>query len=353
MHEKRDDVGGRFHGDFQGLENWTTETDVLDELEGIGIEPEFDCHPVSEFICFDPKGRELVLQSSMPLFYLVRRGPIHGSLDQGLKRAAIGAGAQIHFESRRHHLRDAGIVAEGPHSADVIASGYVFQTDMADGCFAVLGERLAPQGYAYLLVHGGRGTVATCMYGGFHNERKYVERTVAFFRDRAGLRWTSARRFGGSGHFSLPETAQRGALFYAGESAGFQDALFGFGLRYSIVSGSLAARAIVSDGRQRYDELWQRRLGGQLRASMANRWLYRRLGDSGRGFVLGAVLKGKDAREFMRRLYEPRWFNNWIRSSRFRSRLARAERVREACDCTWCRGQRTSKGSRSSTKPSP
>jgi len=30
-------VGSRFHGDFQGLENWSDRVDILDELRGAGI----------------------------------------------------------------------------------------------------------------------------------------------------------------------------------------------------------------------------------------------------------------------------------------------------------------------------
>lgn len=40
----------RFHRDFQGLENWTTEADVLAESQALGIEPDFDCTPVCEFL---------------------------------------------------------------------------------------------------------------------------------------------------------------------------------------------------------------------------------------------------------------------------------------------------------------
>ncbi len=38
VYERRSDVGGRFHGDFQGLENWTTDIDVLEELASLGID---------------------------------------------------------------------------------------------------------------------------------------------------------------------------------------------------------------------------------------------------------------------------------------------------------------------------
>ena len=37
VHEASAGVSSRFQGDFQGLENWTTRNDVLDELRGQGI----------------------------------------------------------------------------------------------------------------------------------------------------------------------------------------------------------------------------------------------------------------------------------------------------------------------------
>src|SRR5437773_8925477 len=55
VHERCSDVGHRFHDDFQGLENWTTDGDVLDELVGLGIEPTFDHTPIREAVVFDPR----------------------------------------------------------------------------------------------------------------------------------------------------------------------------------------------------------------------------------------------------------------------------------------------------------
>jgi hypothetical protein len=67
-----------------------------------------------------------------------------------------------------------------PHRADVIAAGYVFDTDMADCCYATVSDQLAPAGYSYLLIEQGRGTVASCMFKGFHDERQYLDATLAF-----------------------------------------------------------------------------------------------------------------------------------------------------------------------------
>ena len=72
VYERSADVGTRFHGDFQGLENWSTEGDVLDELAGLGVELNFEHIPIREQVCYDMDGREYLLRSPEPLYYLDR-----------------------------------------------------------------------------------------------------------------------------------------------------------------------------------------------------------------------------------------------------------------------------------------
>ena len=40
VYEIREDSGARFDGDFQGIENWTSEMDFFDELEEWGLNSE-------------------------------------------------------------------------------------------------------------------------------------------------------------------------------------------------------------------------------------------------------------------------------------------------------------------------
>ncbi len=187
VHEKERDVGGRFHGDFQGLENWTSSTDIIAEIESMGIRPNFDHVPYHEQVCFDSLGRKLAARSSVPLYYLVRRGSAPGTLDRGLLQQALDLGVEVRFQDRVDHLPEGGIVATGPRGVDAIAVGYLFETASADGAWVALDQRLAPGGYAYLLIHGGRGTVASCMFEDFHREAVYLERTVSFFTSRLGI----------------------------------------------------------------------------------------------------------------------------------------------------------------------
>ena len=342
--ERRPDVGGRFHGDFQGIENWSTRGDALEELAAAGIEATFDAAPFREGLFFDPDGREHRYRSTEPLFYLVRRGAGEGTLDSALKEQAIEAGVEIRFGESKDHLPDGGIVAQGPRAADAIAVGWVFETDAADGAYGALSESLAPRGYSYLLIHGGRGTVASCMFDRYHEEKVHLERTVAFFERHAGLRMRNARRFGGTGNFAVPSTARRGGLLFAGEAAGFQDALWGFGMRYAMLSGHLAARSILETGGSDYDVRWKQRLGGPLRSAIVNRSAYDVLGDRGYRALMRQIERARDPRAWLRDHYAGSVLKTLLfplARRRVRSRRKETACVQEGCDCTWCRCSHT------------
>lgn len=305
LYECRADVGERFHGDYQGLDNWSTAGDVLEELHAFGIEPDFDTMPVHEMTLYDPWSRPHRCRSNKPLFYLIRRGAQPGTLDHALKQQVLGQGIPIHFK-QSVELTDRGIVAHGPRRGNVIAIGYVFKTDMADGVFAAVGDRLAPKGYAYLLIHRGLGTVAVCLFDDFSGRNLYLERTVDFFSRYVGLRMHSPQRFGGVGDTAGgPRLTRAGHCLHVGEAAGFQDALFGFGIRYAMTSGHLAAQAIGIGDAGVYDRLWKSRLGGYLRTARFNRFLYARGGCLGYAYLINRVCKTRDPREWLRRFYAP------------------------------------------------
>ena len=341
LSERQTDVGRRFHGDFQGLENWTTSGDVLDELASGGIEPTFEATPFRECVVFDPSGAAYTYRSPDPMWYLVRRGAEAGTLDHALKEQALAAGVELRFGRTVEHLPDGGIVAHGPHRPDAIAVGYVFETDRADGAYAVVSDKLAPKGYGYLLVCGGRGTVASCMFTDFHNEKQYRERTVAFFEEHVGLQMSNPRRFGGFGNVYVSSVARKGNLLYVGEAAGFQDALFGFGIRFAVLSGQLAARAWIEGSPERYDRLWRGRLDGVLRLALVNRYLYERLGNRGYTGLMRRIDRAQDARRFLRRWYTGGTFRRWLyplaRRKVLRGKHDLLGKCPAGCDCTWCR----------------
>ena len=346
VHEMRANVGMRLHGDFQGLENWTTEGDVLEELADLGIEPSFECVPIREQVCFDPNGDEHVFKSEQPFYYLVGRGTHAGTLDRGLRDQATGLGVELRFNDAVHHLPEGGIVAQGPQTADIIAVGYLFDTNASDGAYAVVDDRLAPDGYGYLLISKGRGTLASCIFRDFHNEAAYLEKTLAFFQSKVRFAMGSPRRFGGYGNAWTSGPVRNGGLLYLGESAGFQDALWGFGMRYAMVSGALAAKAIASGSPAWYDDLVRDRIRGLQRTSVVTRYAYAKLGDRGYRTLAHRMERSSDPRGWLRRGYAPAWWKRLAFPFARRSFHPKVQHVpvHDDCDCTWCQCHRGAKG---------
>jgi len=329
-------VGARFHSDFQGLENWSAERDILDELADAGIKATFDRHPVRESTVFDAWGNAYEVHGKRPLYYLIRRGSGNGSLDRSLLDQAVAAGAELRFGDRVSKIDGRAVLAVGPRSADAISAGYVFETDGAEGSWAAFNNALAPFGYAYLLIHQGRGTVASCMFTGFKRQAEYVARTMAYFRQHAALDMRDPRPFGGFANFRLPRSAVQGGHIVVGEQAGFQDALAGFGMRYALRSGILAAPSLL-EGND-YALLWRNKLLPLLRTGVANCFIFNTIGERGWRWALRGLSRA-DAGERLLRLYGPHALAKLIyplAAWRYRAPLRDPSCDHAVCDCVWC-----------------
>ncbi len=305
VHEAYKEVGHRFgshYQDFQGLENWTTEQDVLQLFERQGLTTDFAMLACRQGTLFDAKGRQYHAQSDQPLFYMVERGPGSTTLDSALLRQTQALGVDVRFNSRLRQIQNQGIMAAGPKAADAVSAGYHFSTDMADGYWAICDDNLAPKGYAYLLIMNGVGTVKSCMFEDFKQEKIYVRRTVSAFETLVNLEMKDPKFHGGIGNFYVPDTAYAGMHPVVGEQAGFQDTLWGFGMRLVIASGQLAARSLLTG--ENYDTLWQRELKPQMDTSVVNRCLFSLLGNRGYSWFLGKQSR-RDVRAALRRQYQP------------------------------------------------
>jgi flavin-dependent dehydrogenase len=341
VREARSNVGARFHGDFQGLENWSSEVDVIEELASYGIEPRFEHIPIRDGTAFDNRGERYEIRCPGPMFYLVRRGSAAGTLDRALYEQAVASGVTVRFNDRVEALdpRQRGAIGAGPRVPGAIAAGYVFSTMMPDGCYMRFDEKLAPGGYSYLLVHGGRGTVAACLFRDFRQEQRYVDLTVAAFERDVGLKMENPKTFGGSGSFFFKHQPYQGPHPVMGELAGLQDALFGFGMRWAIRSGVWAGRALL--GLEDLRSRWRRDAARALAAGAANRFLFERLGDAGRRRMLFKLSRtGGDPRIIMRRIYQGTLLTRALAPL---ARVLERARLRDPscahvdCSCVWCR----------------
>lgn len=227
IHEQKSDVGSRFNGDFQGIENWSTDMDALDFLSSIGISINFLCEPYYNGQFYGPSLKKYVIETSRPLFYLVKRGTGPDTLDQGLKRQAIESGVKVQWNDKVERAQyQTTIVGTGPRAADVIAKGIIFGTSHPDACCGFLDNRIAPKGYAYLLINKGRATFATVLYEDFPKTKDYYLRAFEIMKRVIEIEIIEPKEFGGYGNFALNRNSRnKSNVLPVGEAAGFQDAL--------------------------------------------------------------------------------------------------------------------------------
>lgn len=337
VHEMASEVGHRLNGDFQGLENWSSEKDITELLKELGIEINFLCAPYYGGTVYDPDGKAVTVTSKRPIFYLVKRGSMPGTLDRGLEEQALSAGVEILFNHRLDSFKNKAIVATGPKGADAVAVGITFETGMKDQAIVVLDDRIAPKGYAYLLVNQGYGTMVTILYKEYRREKEYFDNMMKFFMDTMTLDIKNEKKFGCYVNFFMRDTQVHHDKLYVGESAGFQDLLWGFGMRYAVVSGYLAAKSVM-DGSD-YDALWKREIKPMLETSLVNRYLYEKIGHAGYRYLAKKFGRGNST-DFLRRHYNHSFFKYLLlpfAKKRYKSRVKDKNCNHEDCSCVWCR----------------
>ena len=307
VHEIRKDSGARFDGDFQGIENWTSETDFFEEMKTWGLEPEeFKSNAFDIIDLIHPDDVITNPVTSGTAFRVVERGTDEHCIDQGFKRMAISAGAKIHYEVKVNP-NDCDIVAAGPKDSSAIAFGEIFHTDHPNHVAFQLNDKLAPGAYSYLIIIDGIGLICTCLWRKQKKSGRYLNETIAWYESNYELNRIPIKRVGGKGDFSLPEKYIHEDKIYVGEAGGLQDFMWGFGMRYAITSGVLAAQSILDQCD--YEVEVRKKLVPLIKTSAINRFLMNRIGD--RGFKLVARYwmrdqkKNGDGLNFMKWVYQP------------------------------------------------
>jgi flavin-dependent dehydrogenase len=141
------------------------------------------------------------------------------------------------------------------------------------------GGDIAKGFYSYLLARNGHGTIAT-VFGPENASRsqEFLQNTINCFSDFLDEKELSlGKKFGGYGHFEIRKNYydEKGAMLI-GEAGGFQDYLWGFGMRYAFQSAHLAARSIIQN--ESYNNLIEENLLEKLKHSKRNRLIYEIMG---------------------------------------------------------------------------
>ncbi|MEE2630379.1 MAG: NAD(P)-binding protein [Candidatus Thermoplasmatota archaeon] len=310
VHEIREDSGARFDGDFQGIENWTSGVDFFDEMKNWGLDPnEFKSDSFGIIDLIHPDDVISNPKTDGVAFRVVERGTAAHTIDQGFKRMALESGVNIHYKANRAP-EECDIVAAGPKESSAVAFGEIFETEHPNIVAFQLNDKLAPGAYSYMIIIDGVGLICTCLWRKQRGSGRFLNETIAWYEQNYQLNRRPIKRVGGKGDFGLPKKYVHDGRIYVGEAGGLQDFMWGFGMRYAITSGVLAAKAILDECD--YEREVRKRLVPLVEASAINRFLMNRVGNRGFKFVANYWMRDQersgDGLRFMNWLYKPGFF---------------------------------------------
>ncbi len=302
VYEARESVGARFIGDFQVLENSSGHPDPIEMLQKIGIAINFFVRPASSATLFDHRLRPKTVSSSVPFAYFIQRGRREAftgatrvSLDEGLLQQALDMGVSIYYQTRIKP-NEADIIATGPAAADGLAKEMTFLTDLPDTVWVLFDMKYAPGGYVYLFVLDGVATFGCAITHNLSDINRYFDAALKRVQEIRPFSIQEGKTGYSFMDFRLKSSATDNQRLYVGEAGGFQDYLFGLGLRYAFMTGYFAATSLISG--KKYDTLWKEGFGPSQEMSLVNRSLYEWGGNWGLSAFVQQAQK-KDFKEYL------------------------------------------------------
>ena len=315
VHDVREDSGKRFDGDFQALENWSMDVDFFDQLKSWGFDPsEFKATEFTEVDLIHPDDEISKTYSPKVAYRIVERGTSEHTIDQGFKRMAISAGANLHYKSRVKE-EDCQIIACGPKGTSAVAYGEIFKTKHPNHIAFQLNDKLAPGAYSYLIIIDGVGLICTCLWRKQKGTDRFLNETIAWYQKHyPDIDMEPIKRVGGKGDFTINKRYFQDERYYVGESGGLQDFMWGFGMRMAVWSGYLAAQDIL--GNCNYEKEVRKQLMPYVRTSVANRFLMNRVGDRTFKFMCNSWMKDQAKRNdglvWIGKLFRPTIFKSLL-----------------------------------------
>ncbi|MEA2329723.1 MAG: hypothetical protein QOE68_4682 [Thermoanaerobaculia bacterium] len=310
IHEAKGDVGTRFIGDLQIIEGASEAEPVPAFLDRLGIERNFYFRAADWATFYDYKNAARVIRSKEPYGWFIHRGAEEGTLDRGLLAQAQDAGAKVIFNSRLAPDQ-ADIVATGPASPDGLAKEMTWRSTDDERIDVYFNHKLSPGGYSYLFILDGVATFGCAIVADFKRIDSYFDHSLAAAQRLHHFDVPGDARTGYSYmNFHLKHAATANGARFVGEAAGFQDYLFGLGIRYALTSGSLAARSILEE--RDYDELWKNELGAKQQTSLVNRFLYESGGNFGLSMFVRQAARAKDFHHYLSGWHRTTWWKSLL-----------------------------------------
>ena len=274
IYEKCSKPGQSRHGDYEGLENWIFNESISSFFSNIGFDySQIKSNPVNNFVVHSANKDPLLVDSKEPFFYLVKRGDKNNDFDNQLYQQCKDVGVEFRFNTIASDKCE--IVSTGTRKASAYINGSSFRTSQKNQVHLLLGHEFSPKGYAYLIIHNGYGTIATAFKKVKNTKHNYLNNCKKYFRE-LDIDISNEQDFGSRGSFTF-SLSRISLPLQIGEAGGFQDYLFGFGMKMSMVSGLLAGKYL--NGEKSKARSLLKKINKKRRISFLNRILYERLSD--------------------------------------------------------------------------
>ncbi|MEM4710248.1 MAG: NAD(P)/FAD-dependent oxidoreductase [Candidatus Diapherotrites archaeon] len=268
--EKQNQVGGLLKHDVQAIRNYGKyDIDILKKFEESRIKID-NLNEIYRIEKYSPDLKhDVIFSNKKPLFFTVKRGISEYSLEKQLYEKALDSGAEI-IVGNNLPTTQANIIASGSKfKPSGTLYGIIFESkdiELDTIKFFLLYEK-GHNGYAYIAPYSD--TEITFAITSFRNEdfsnlKVKLENLINHNQiiNKLIKNKKIIHRYGGHGHFNIPETAIYNNKLLVGGAAGFVEAARGFGLKYAILSGYLAAKSIILD--ENYDQLWKKEFEQEL-----------------------------------------------------------------------------------------
>ena len=317
IYEKKDCIGGSRDGDLEGLENWIFSKSLPDSIKECGIDLNgFPKYPIFEFFVHLNGLQPVKIKSPEPFFYIVKRGTSNDSLDNYLAELCKNLNVEILF-NQNYDISKADINSTGTYRAAAYIRGAQIETNLSNQVHLLIGKQYAPMGYAYLIINNGFGTLATAFKKTSIKDDS-LNLCIKYF-NKIGINFHIKSTFANRGSFHLPKFWQKRNPINIGEAGGYQDYLFGFGMRMAMYSGLSAAYKLSDQHGQ--SKIIDRELNFKRRISFANRLLYENLSNEKAKYWVNRFQKAKDPLNILRRSYDWNW-KKLIKSNKITNRYA-------------------------------
>jgi flavin-dependent dehydrogenase len=233
----------------EALRNYES-IDAIEELRSYG----FQIQPFAEVFAAIRRSEHYQNVLRGKSYYLFMRGREPYTVDQQLYQQAVNLGVRFHFGTAAPG--DIEILATGPprREFNMLAAGFTFTAEGANldphTVIALLDNRVAPGGYLAITP----GVEYHSIYSGSWTDLDY-ERVLALAKKSFELPWVReilgtsrwVDKIHGTAYYERDPiaTAVHDGSLRVGEAGGFQDAVAAYGFRYAVITGALAAQAVI------------------------------------------------------------------------------------------------------------